>query len=113
MREHMIGRNRGRFLVAPLLVVAATAVLFQAQSGAPTLCYAVTAYWIWQTHHDSRQNQRILSFVGGAYRAPLCYAARLPSPPSSHCGEDSSAPSNARNPSASTEPAPSKPPSGS
>jgi len=44
MREHMIGRNRGRFLVAPLLVVAATAVLFQAQSGAPTLSYAVTAY---------------------------------------------------------------------
>jgi hypothetical protein len=65
VRGYMLANARGRFVWAPLSVIAA-ASLFFATAG-PLLPYGVTLYWIWQTHHYTRQNHGILSFVGRAY----------------------------------------------
>ena len=68
MRGHMLTNARGRFLFAPLAVIAASRLFFA--TAGEWLAYGVTLYWIWQTHHYTRQNHGILSFAGRAYGAP-------------------------------------------
>jgi len=68
MRQHMLGENRGRFLWAPLFLIMGTSALFS--SGWPEVSYAIMFYWIWQTHHYTRQNHGILAFTGKAYGDP-------------------------------------------
>jgi len=58
-----------RFALAPLLVVAGSAV-FLVVAGA-WASYFVFGYWIWQTHHYTRQNHGILAFAGQASGAPI------------------------------------------
>ena len=65
VRGYMLDGNRGRFLIAPLLVIASTSLLFA--TAAPLLPYAITLYWMWQTHHYTRQNHGILAFASRAY----------------------------------------------
>ena len=67
VRTHMLAANRGRFVWAPLVVIATTSTFF-ATAGS-WLPYGITLYWIWQTHHYTRQNHGILSFVARAYGA--------------------------------------------
>lgn len=68
VRAHMLANSRGRFVWAPLVVIATTSAFFAAAGS--WLPYGITLYWIWQTHHYTRQNHGILSFVARAYGAP-------------------------------------------
>jgi hypothetical protein len=66
MRRFMLGRERlARFAAAPLFVILLAAV-FMMVSEPPIRSYGIIIYWIWQTHHYTRQNQGILSFVSRA-----------------------------------------------
>ena len=65
MRAHMLGANRGRFVWAPIFVIAAMAAVFASMPAA--LPYVSMFYWICQTHHYTRQNHSILAFTSKAY----------------------------------------------
>jgi hypothetical protein len=65
-RRFMLGRERrARFAAAPLFVILFAAV-FMMYSEPPFRSWGIITYWIWQTHHYTRQNQGILSFVSRA-----------------------------------------------
>ncbi len=55
----------GRFVVAPLLLVGGSAVVFSLVSP-KTAASLLVLYFIWQTHHYTRQNIGILSFSAKA-----------------------------------------------
>lgn len=65
-RAFMLGPERLRFLVAPLIVVFGSAATLYFASGA-VLSYFVLTFWIWQTHHYTRQNHGILAFASAAF----------------------------------------------
>lgn len=61
-RGFMLGKDqRARFVFAPLVAVLGTAAVLYFASGA-VLSYVVLGFWIWQTHHYTRQNHGILAF---------------------------------------------------
>jgi len=62
MRRFMLDEGRTRFLVLPPLLVAAGALLFAAGS-TTARAYAISAFWVWQVHHFTRQNHGILAFA--------------------------------------------------
>lgn len=65
MRQYMLDGRRGRFIVAPVLLVLGTALVFTFLQGA-SRAWCIIAYWVWQTHHYTRQNHGILAFVSRA-----------------------------------------------
>lgn len=64
-RRFMLREQPARFIWAPLAIVLGSALAFSSASPS-TLRYMVLGYWIWQTHHYTRQNHGILAFAGVA-----------------------------------------------
>lgn len=62
IRHFMLSEGRTRFAVLPPLLVGVGALLF-AVGDATTRAYAISAFWIWQVHHFTRQNHGILAFA--------------------------------------------------
>jgi hypothetical protein len=63
----LLRAGRVRYFVVPVLLVAGGAVFMMATSGAVTAT-AVVAYFIWQTHHYTKQNIGVFAFATRARR---------------------------------------------
>jgi len=66
MRDFMLGGHRGRFLVAPLTLIGLMGLAGLLFAEERLLSYVILGYWVWQTHHYTRQNHGILAFVSRA-----------------------------------------------
>jgi len=66
VRGVMLRGHRVRFLVAPLLLIGAMGGLGLFFADEALLAYVILGYWVWQTHHYTRQNHGILAFVSRA-----------------------------------------------
>jgi hypothetical protein len=61
-RGFMLRQQPARFVWVPIAIVLFSAAFFYLASSA-ALRYAVIGFWIWQTHHYTRQNHGILAFA--------------------------------------------------
>jgi hypothetical protein len=76
-RAFMLGERRVRFLIVPVAIVTLSTVVVFLLAGGQWLGYYVLGYWIWQTHHYTRQNHGILSFVSRAEAVPVTARERI------------------------------------
>lgn len=60
--------NRGRYLIAPAAVVLASGTLLSV-AGTRLAATALLLYFVWQTHHYTRQNVGVFSFAARARRS--------------------------------------------
>ncbi len=70
-RAFMIRERPGRFVWAPLGVIAVVALAFATVHEAAVTAALVLVYWTWQVHHYSRQNMGVLAFLARAERRPV------------------------------------------
>ena len=57
----LIGQNRGRFFILPILAAGGCLALFS--TSAPAWTLLVTAYLAWQMYHYQRQNYGLIAFA--------------------------------------------------
>jgi hypothetical protein len=70
MRERLLLPQRNRFIIVPVTFVLGSALFF-GLSGPVAVAWGATAYWVWQTHHYTRQNHGILAFASRAAGVPI------------------------------------------
>ncbi|HMJ14509.1 MAG TPA: hypothetical protein VK524_24020 [Polyangiaceae bacterium] len=76
MRAFMREGRYLRYLIVPALLLVLSTLLFVLTS--PLVqAYALVAFWVWQVHHFSRQNQGILAFASRADGSSVTRLERL------------------------------------
>jgi hypothetical protein len=75
-RRFMLDGGRARYLYVPVALVALSALLIWRLGESRLVSHYVLGYWIWQTHHYTRQNHGILAFVSRAEAVPVTFVER-------------------------------------
>jgi hypothetical protein len=75
-RAFMLAGRKSRFVYVPMALTLMSALLVWGFGQGVLVSYYVLGYWIWQTHHYTRQNHGILAFVSRAASVPVSFAER-------------------------------------